>query len=188
MKQTFTPFLLLFLFISLQSCQAQTVGELGFASKSKNTIVCFNLEIEPEVEEIKKATNDAFFNTVSDYFSNMSNVKMLKVQMPVNYNDVNIKDIADACKYNDAKFAVVPKVKFFKVGFGKYILSSQVIVSMKLYDADGNFISENSYDTFRKKARILGSAENSIKIGTVGALKMMIKDWRKNKRQSTAIL
>ena len=182
MKQTCTPFLLLFLFISLQSCQAQNTGEVDFASKSKNTIIYFNPQIEPEVEEIKHTTNDAFFNAVSDYFSNMSNAKMLKVQIPINYSDVNKTDLIDACKYNDAKFAVVPKVKFFKVGFGKYIFSSQVIVSMKLYDADGNFISENSYDTFRKKARILGSAENSIKIGTLGALKMMMKDWRKNKR------
>ena len=184
MKQTFTPFLLLFLFISLQSCQAQNLGEVTPASKSKNTIIYFNPEIEPEVEEIKQTTNDAFFHAVSDYFSSMSNAKMLQVQIPVNYNDVNKTDLMDACKYNDAKFAVVPKVKFFKVGFGKYIFSSQVVVSMKLYDANGNFISENSYDTFRKKARILGSAENSIKIGTLGALKMMMKDWRKNKRQT----
>ena len=182
MKQTFTPFLLLFLFISLQSCQAQNASEVAFASKSKNTIIYFNPEIEPEVDEIKQTTNDAFFNAVSDYFSQINNAKMLKVQIPVNYDDVNKTDVVDACKYNDAKFAVVPKVKFFKVGFGKYIFSSQVVVSMKLYDAEGNFISENSYDTFRKKARILGSAENSIKIGTLGALKMMMKDWRKNKR------
>lgn len=182
MKQNFTPFLLLFLFISLYSCQAQNLGEIALPSKSKNTIIYFNPEIEPEVEEIKQTTNDAFFTAVSDYFSNMSNAKMLKVQIPIEYNDINKRDLIDACKYNDAKFAVVPKVKFFKVGFGKYIFSSQVVVSLKLYDAEGNFISENSYDTFRKKARILGSAENSIKIGTEGALKMMMKDWRKNKR------
>lgn len=182
MNKTFTPFLLLLIIISIHSCEAQTVDDSDFSSKSKNTIIYFNPEIEPEVEEVRQATNDAFFISVSDYFSNISNAKMLRIQMPINFKDVNVEDIKDACKYNNAKYAVIPKVKFFKVGIGNYVLSSQVVVSMKLYNEKGIFLSENSYDTFRKKARILGSAENSVKIGTLGALKMMMKDWRKNKR------
>ncbi len=182
MKQNNLLFSFLFILVVFNSCQAQHLDQNTLPSKTKNTIVFLNPTIEPEVEEIKKTTNDAFFSSVTEYISSINNVKMLRVQMPVNYENESKADIMDACKNNDAQFAVVSKIKFFKVGFGKYILSSQVIVSMKLYDASGNFISENSYDTFRKKARILGSAENSIKIGTVGAIKMMRKDWRKNRR------
>ncbi|WP_435524123.1 hypothetical protein [Chryseobacterium indoltheticum] len=37
---------------------------------------------------------------------------------------------------------------------------------MKLFDAEGNLITSSEYDTYRKNMRLLGSTENSIKIGT----------------------
>ena len=55
-------------------------------------------------------------------------------------------------------------------------------VSMKLYDADGNFLAESDYDTYKKNARILGSAENSIKIGTEGVMNFISKDLTKSKK------
>lgn len=180
MNKIFSPIFILLLCVSFHSCFAQNLEGQSYTSKTKNTIIFFNPEIEPEVEEIKQATNDAFHSSVSNHFSSI-NAKMLKMEMPIQFNTVNINDIKDACKYNNAKFAVVPKIKFFKIGLGKYVFSSQVVVSLKLYNDSGEFLGENSYDTFRKKARILGSAENSVKIGTKGAVKMMLKDWRKLK-------
>jgi hypothetical protein len=182
MKHTFIPFLIL-LFLNTTILKAQS-GEYVSINKEKTTIIYFNPEIVPEVDEIKQATFEAFFTSVSDYYSSINNSKMLRVQNLIQYDDVNKTDIIESCKNNDAKFAVVPKVKFFKVGFGKYILSSQVIVSLKLYDAKGDFLYEKSYDTFRKKARILGSAENSIKLGTKGVLKMMTKELHKIKNNN----
>jgi hypothetical protein len=80
---------------------------------------------------------------------------------------------------NDADFAIVPKVKYFKVGFGKYVFSNQVVISMKLFDATGNLLTETDYDTYRKNMRLLGSTENSIKIGTNGAIKGILKKLKK---------
>lgn len=173
------------LFFTLSLCsifvQAQENTSVSL-NKAKYTILYFNPEIEPEVEEIKGATFEAFFSAVSDYYSGLKNTKILRSQTPITYNDVNKTDVTEGCFNNNAQFAVIPKVKFFKIGFGKYILSSQVIVSMKLYDAQGNLLSDSSYDTFKKKARILGSAENSVKLGTHGALKILRKEFQKGKR------
>jgi hypothetical protein len=46
---------------------------------------------------------------------------------------------------------------------------------MKLFDKTGKLVTESSYDTYKKNMRLLGSAENSIKIGTAGALKELLK-------------
>ena len=53
---------------------------------------------------------------------------------------------------------------------------------MKLYDSEGNFITETSYDTYKKNMRLLGSAENSVKVGTQGAMEDIIKNLKKNRR------
>lgn len=58
---------------------------------------------------------------------------------------------------------------------------------MKLYDKTGKLITESNYDTFRKNARILGSAENSIKLGTKGAMKAIKKNLRKIKNRDQHI-
>ena len=75
-------------------------------------------------------------------------------------------------------------MKYFKVGLGKYVFSNQVIVSLKIFDAAGALVAETSYDTYRKGGRMLGSAENSIKAGTLGALKDINKQLRKKYRSS----
>lgn len=62
-----------------------------------------------------------------------------------------------------ADLIVVPKVKYFKVGLGKYVLSNQVIVSMKAYNKMGDFVMEVAYDTYSGNGRLVGSAENSVK-------------------------
>ena len=107
---------------------------------------------------------------------------MLRVDSYIPFDSVNADHIKEFCKNNNAQFAVVPKVKYFKVGIGKYVFSNQVIVSMKLYDATGKFLAEADYDTFKKNARILGSAENSIKIGTEGAMNFIAKDLIKSEK------
>jgi hypothetical protein len=106
---------------------------------------------------------------------------MLKTETQISFDSIDKKTISDYCLNNDADFAVIPKVKYFKVGIGKYVFSNQVIVSMKLFDAEGNLITETDYDTYRKNMRLLGSTVNSVKIGTNGAIKDILKQLRKIK-------
>ncbi|WP_294292912.1 pyruvate decarboxylase [uncultured Chryseobacterium sp.] len=145
-----------------------------------NKVLYFNPEVEPDLEEIKEPTNTAFFSAVSDNLSERKN-KMLKTETQISFDSIDQKTIADYCMNNDADFAVVPKVKYFKVGFGKYVFSNQVVVSMKLFDAQGNLLTETDYDTYKKNMRLLGSTTNSVKIGTNGAIKGILKQFRKNR-------
>lgn len=182
MKKTilFAGTLALFLFTAnkVYGQKSETIRPADL--KQKKTIY-FNPEIYPNVEEIKEATNQAFFSAVSDKIKDDEDNKMIKADSPMEYDNISVETIEEYCKNNDADFAIVPKVKFFKVGIGKYVFSSQVVVSMKLYDANGNFITESDFDTFKKDRKILGSAENFIKVGTEGAMTALFKKLRKLK-------
>ncbi|WP_415326343.1 pyruvate decarboxylase [Chryseobacterium sp. MMS23-Vi53] len=164
---------------------------IGFTSikAQKNTddkikkVLYFNPEVDPDIEEIKEPTNHAFFSAVSDNLSERKN-RMLRTETQVSFDSIDKKTISDYCINNEADFAVVPKVKYFKVGIGKYVFSNQVIVSMKLFDATGNLLTETDYDTYRKNMRLLGSTVNSVKIGTNGAIKEIVKKLRKIKSTS----
>jgi len=145
-----------------------------------NKVLYFNPQVEPDLEEIKEPTNTAFFSAVSDNLSERKN-KMLKTETQISFDSIDRKTIADYCLNNDADFAIVPKVKYFKVGLGKYVFSNQVVVSMKLFDAQGNLLTETDYDTYKKNMRLLGSTVNSVKIGTNGAIKGILKQFRKSK-------
>lgn len=149
-------------------------------------ILYFNPEVEPNLEEIKEPTHHAFFSAVSDNVSAFRKNKMLRSEVEISFDSIDSKTLVEYCKNNDADFVIVPKVKYFKVGIGKYVFSNQVIVSMKLFDAEGNFLAASDYDTYRKNMRLLGSAENSIKIGTNGAMKGILKELRKIKHSSEA--
>lgn len=157
------------------------ITEQRAGSRESQNIIYFTPSIDPDVAEIKDATNEAFFSAVSDSYVNNRNRRMVRVDMPVTYEDADRNTIREICINNNATHAVIPHVKFFKVGLGQFVFSSQVVVSMKLYDADGNFISESSYDTFRKNARIMGSAQNSIRIGTNGVLKQLTQNMKRKK-------
>ncbi|KPH13571.1 hypothetical protein [Chryseobacterium sp. ERMR1:04] len=166
-----------FLLISMVSVKAQRN-----ASEDKiKKVLYFNPEVEPDLEEIKEPTNHAFFSAVSDHLSGYKRNKMLRTETQVSFDSIDKQTIVDYCLNNDADFAIVPKVRYFKVGLGKYVFSNQVVVSMKLFDAAGNFITESDYNTYRKNMRLLGSADNSIKIGTNGAIKAILKELRKIK-------
>ena len=167
---------------SISSVKAQKANTHDKIKK----ILYFNPEVEPDLEEIKEPTNHAFFSAVSDNVSAFRRNKMLRSEVQVSYDSIDSKTILEYSKNNDADFVIVPKVKYFKVGLGKYVFSNQVIVSMKLFDAEGNFIAASDYDTYRKNMRLLGSAENSIKIGTNGAMKSILKELRKQKPSSEA--
>ncbi|KMQ69316.1 pyruvate decarboxylase [Chryseobacterium sp. FH2] len=164
-----------FLFVGITSVKAQK----STGDKIKK-ILYFNPEVEPDIDEIKEPTNTAFFSAVSDNLSERKN-KMLKTETQISFDSIDKKTITDYCINNDADFAVVPKVKYFKVGLGKYVFSNQVVVSMKLFDAEGNLLTETDYDTYRKNMRLLGSTVNSVKIGTNGAIKDILKKLRKIK-------
>lgn len=148
--------------------------------KEKKTLY-FNPEVYPDIEEIKEPTNQAFFSAVSDEISDYKNNTMIRADVPVEFDNVDAETIEEYCKNNDADFAIVPKVKYFKVGLGKYVFSNQVIISMKLYDAKGNLVTTTDYDTYKKNMRMLGSTENSIKIGTGGAIKNLLQNLRKKR-------
>lgn len=171
-----------FLLVGVISVKAQKNAD----NKTKK-ILYFNPEVEPDIEEIKEPTNLAFFSAVSDNFSGRKN-KILRAEVQIPFDHVEKQTITDYCMNNDADFAVVPKVRYFKVGIGKYIFSNQVVVSMKLFDASGNLVTETDYDTYRKNMRLLGSTENSIKIGTDGAIKDILKKLRKLKASGEAEL
>ncbi|MEN4759892.1 pyruvate decarboxylase [Chryseobacterium sp. C39-AII1] len=143
-------------------------------------ILYFNPEVEPDIEEIKEPTNHAFFSAVSDNLSERKN-RMIKTETQVSFDSIDKKTITDYSVNNEADFVIVPKVKYFKVGLGKYVFSNQVVVSMKLFDAEGNLLTETDYDTYRKNMRLLGSTTNSVKIGTNGAIKDILKKLRKIK-------
>lgn len=164
-----------FLFIGLTSVKAQKSAD----DKIKK-VLYFNPEVEPDIDEIKDPTNNAFFDAVTDNFSNRKN-KMLRAEVQVPFDSIDKQTIADYCLNNDADFAIVSKVRYFKVGFGKYVFSNQVVVSMKLFGADGTLVTETDHDTYRKNMRLLGSTTNSVKIGTEGAIKGIIKKLRKLK-------
>ena len=146
-------------------------------------VLYFNPEVFPDIEEIKEPTNSAFFSAVTNNFTAYKNNEFLRVNDYTSFDTTDAESIQDFCKYNNADFVVISKVKYFKVGFGKYIFSNQVVVSMKVYDANGDLITETSYDTYKKNARMLGSAENSIRIGTNGAMKNIVKNFRKLKKE-----
>ena len=169
--------------LSLSYCKSMDSNISSEIKESKiQNVLYFNPEVFPDIEEIKEPTYAAFYAAVSGKIVSFRNYKMLRVDSHIPFDSVDSKAIKEFCLNNNAQFAVVPKVKYFKVGFGKYIFSNQVIVSMKLYDAAGTFISEADYDTYRKNARILGSAENSIKIGTEGAMNSISKNLLKTKK------
>lgn len=167
------------LLISISSVKAQKHN-----TDNIKRILYFNPEVEPDIEEIKEPTNLAFFSAVSDNVSAFRKNKMLRSDVQVSFDSIDSKTISEYSKNNDADFVIVPKVKYFKVGIGKYVFSNQVIVSMKLFDAEGNLITSSDYDTYRKNMRLLGSTENSIKIGTNGAMKSIIKELRRIKPSS----
>lgn len=168
--------------ISITSVKAQKITTHDKARK----ILYFNPEVEPDIEEIKEPTNSAFFSAVSDNLSMFRKNKMLKSEVQVSYDNIDAATISEYSKNNDADFVIVPKVKYFKVGLGKYVFSNQVIVSMKLFDAEGNLLTSSDYDTYRKNMRLLGSAENSIKIGTNGVMKNILKQLKKIKPSQEA--
>ena len=142
------------------------------------TVLYFNPEIFPDITEIKEPTYTAFYSATSDKMKSLGNIKYLQVDTPISFDDVDTKTVKEICLNNNADVAVIPKVKYFKVGFGKYVFSNQVIVSMKLYDSQGHFIMETSYDTYKGNARLLGSASNSVILGTKGAIRKIHKELR----------
>ncbi|MCW3161257.1 pyruvate decarboxylase [Chryseobacterium oryctis] len=168
---TFTA-LVSFLFLGINLVKAQNTSD-----KVKK-ILYFNPEVEPDIDEIKEPTNTAFFSAVSDNLSERKN-RLIKTETYISFDSIDKQTIIDYCINNDADFAVVPKVKYFKVGIGKYVFSNQVVVSMKLFDAEGNLLTETDYDTYRKNMRLLGTTVNSVKIGTNGAIKDIVKKLKK---------
>lgn len=152
----------------------QKIGEV-------NKVVFFQPSVFPEIEEIKTPTNQAFFSAVSDQISLYQNVKLISMDHFMDYQNIDTEYIKEIGENNEAELIVVPHIKYFKVGFGKYVFSNQVLVSLKLYDQKGNFLMETQYDTYKGNARLIGKAENSIKIGTKSAIKDLIKNLKEKK-------
>lgn len=147
-----------------------------FKVSKVKTVLYFNPEVFPDINEIKEPTYTAFYAATSDKMKSLGNIKYLQVDTPISFDDVDSKTVKEICENNNADVAIIPKVKYFKVGFGKYVFSNQVIVSMKLYDSKGHFIMETSYDTYKGNGRLLGSASNSVIIGTKGAIRKIHKE------------
>ncbi len=168
--------------VKAQSLSANSSDSKQNLENKSKKILYFNPEVFPNVEEIVEPTNTAFFSAVSDKISSLRNNKMMRADSPIEFDNIDAETIKEYCLNNNADFAVIPKVKYFKVGLGKYVFSNQVIVSMKLYDAEGNLVTETDYDTHKKNMRLIGSAENSVKIGTKGAITEILKNLKKIRR------
>lgn len=164
------------------SCQARGNRLLYINKDIKlpqiQNVIYFEPEVFPAIDEIKEPTNTAFFDAASNKLKILGDYRLLRVNANIEYDHVDTEIVKEFCGNNNAEIAIVPKVKYFKVGLGKYVFSNQVIVSMKLYNAKGEFVAETSYDTYKANARLLGTAENSIKIGTDGAIGKMSKELR----------
>ena len=173
-------FLTFYLSILLISCanygDTLVYKNNDFKISKVKTVLYFNPEIFPDITEIKEPTYSAFYSATSDKMKSLGNIKYLQVDTPISFDEVNPKMVKEICQNNNADAAIIPKVKYFKVGFGKYVFSNQVIVSMKLYDSKGHFIMETSYDTYKGNGRLLGSASNSVIIGTKGAIRKIHKE------------
>lgn len=171
-----------FILISCSTAGKSQTAVAQMAQKNNiKRILYFIPEVIPDIEEIKQPTYDVFFNAASDKMMSLGTRDYLRIDIPVEYDSVNVSMLREFCKNNDADVVIVPRVKYFKVGLGKYVFSNQVEVSLKLFDAEGNFLLETSYDTYKAGGRMLGSAENSVKIGTKGALQNMNKELQNNK-------
>ncbi|MCE3023278.1 pyruvate decarboxylase [Riemerella anatipestifer] len=175
-------------FICTVGCAAwgDSLGYLNKNIKIKKVkkVVYFNPLVVPEIPEIYAPTYHAFYSAASDFLKDKNSGKIVRVDCAMSYDNIDTEYIKEICLNNNAEVALIPKVKYFKVGFGRYVFSNQVLVSAKLYDAEGNFIIETSYDTYKGNARLLGNAENSVKIGTIGMLKKMNKEIRRHKLNS----
>ena len=147
------------------------------------TILYFTPEVFPDIEEIKDPTTAAFYSAATNKIKLIGGFKYLKLDTSMPFEEIDIDIIREFCKNNNAEAAIIPKVKYFKVGFGKYVFSNQVIVSLKLYNANGDYIMETAYDTYKANGRMLGSAENSVILGTEGALEKMTKELKNREKQ-----
>lgn len=180
MKKNLLPIILITVgAIVMTSCagfQGAKKSSLSDTGRKKHSVLYFSPEIYPNIPEIQGPSNFAFFSAVSNKIGKNRQIKMDKVDTTMPFDDVDIEAIKEMCKNNDSDLVVVPKIKYFKVGFGKYVFSNQVVVSMKVYNAKGELLKEANYDTYRKNKRIIGNTENSIKIGTIGALKEIMKE------------
>ena len=154
--------------------------------KHVDRIVYFDPEVFPDYDGIKSPTSLALYSAVSDELKKYGNFKIMHINEPVKYDSIDGNLVKELCINNGAEVAVIPKVKYFKVGLGKYVFSNQVIISMKLYNNDGNLVIENSYDTYKGSKRLLGSAENSLKIGTSHVIKNMITELRSKSKSAPA--
>ena len=96
---TFTSFL----FIGMAIVKAQKN-----ADDKIRKVLYFNPEVEPDIEEIKEPTNNAFFSAVSDKVSSYRKNKMLRAEVQIPFDSVDQQTIIDYCVNNDADFAIVP--------------------------------------------------------------------------------
>lgn len=149
-----------------------------FKVSKVKTVLYFNPEVYPDISEIKEPTYSAFYSATSDKMRSLGKIQYLQVDTELSFDNVDVEVIKEICYNNNADVAVIPKVKYFKVGFGKYVFSNQVIVSLKLYDSQGHFIMQTSYDTYKGNGRLLGTASNSVIIGTKGAIRKLDKELR----------
>lgn len=147
-----------------------------------NKVIYFQPSIFPAIEEIQSPTSQAFFGAVSDQMSSYNtNIKIIQMDHALDYENLDEEYLKAVGQNNEAEAIVIPHIKYFKVGFGKYVFSNQVVVSLKLYDNQGKFIIESQYDTYKGRGRLTGKAENSIKIGTKEVIKKLAMDLKKKK-------
>jgi len=175
----FLPLYLLWGCTALGGSVEEINPELNLGKIQK--IVYLNPDIYPDFSALQEPTNTAFFGAISNQLQRKRNIQVTRIDTPMDYENIDEELLADLCTNNMADIIIVPHIKYFKVGIGKYVLSNQVVVSLKSYTKKGEFISRVNYDTYAGNARLLGSAENSVKLGVEGALNKMFNALKKQK-------
>ena len=111
------------------SCKnlGSTLVKLNHSIKLKHVdrIVYFDPEVYPDFEGIKEPTHNVIYSAVSDELKNYGNYKIMHINNAnIKYDSVDVNMIKESCLNNGAEIALVPKVKYFKVGLGKYVFSN----------------------------------------------------------------
>ncbi|QCX53846.1 pyruvate decarboxylase [Elizabethkingia sp. JS20170427COW] len=151
-------------------------------------IVYLNPEIYPKFEALQEPTDMAFYSATSDRFRKMGDIQLARIDSPMEYDKIDIPTLKELCENNLGDLIVVPHVKYFKVGLGKYVFSNQVLVRLKVYNKEGKFVMETNYDTYKAGGKLKGSAENYVETGASEVFQKMFKELKKQKIIDNVIL
>ena len=85
-----------FLYTGCQSVPAQNIS--AQKDLENQSIIYFNPEVFPDIDEIKEPTNAAFYAAVSERVPSFKNYNVLRVDTYVPFDNVDLDVIKEYCK------------------------------------------------------------------------------------------